>query len=107
MELTFSHVTISGDCASLSGLLACSTSRQTDKADSFFQVGLTVQLEDGDVVVKGLGVVVVVDVGRRNAEGLSARASELLRKVVVAHSNINGISSSDDTEKYKIFVIYN
>ena len=82
-------------------MLASSASRQTDKANSFLQVGLTVKLEDGDVVVKGLGVVVVVDVGRRNAEGLSAGAAELLGKVVIAHSYVNCISSSDDTEKYK------
>jgi hypothetical protein len=106
LGLTFSHVTISGDCASLSGLLAGSTCWQTDKTDSFLQVGLSVQLENGDVVVEGLGIVVVVDVGRRHAEGLGTGTAELLGEVVITHTNVNCISSSDNANKFeKIMLI--
>ena len=69
--LTFSHVAVSGDRAPLPGALAGAPSGQTGQADSLLQVGLPVELEQGYVVVQGLGVVVVVDVGGRHSECLA------------------------------------
>ena len=57
------------------------------------------QFEQGDVVVKGLAVVVVVDVGGRHPEGLGSRTAKLLGQVMVANSNVNCISSSHNAEK--------
>ena len=41
------------------------------------------QLQEGDVVVQRLGVVVVVDVGGGDAEGLGTGTTELLGQIVI------------------------
>ena len=94
--LTFSHVAISCDSASLSGSLARPSGWQTDETYSLFQLRLPVQLEDGDVVVQRLWVVVVVDVGRGHSKGLSAGAAELLGQVVVTNSHVNGVTRTNE-----------
>ena len=55
-----------------------------------------VQLEQRNVVVEGLGVVVVVDVGGGHTDGLRARGAKFLREVVVADANVYRVTSSDD-----------
>ena len=96
MLLTFSHVSVSGDCTPLSGLLTRASSRKTDEANSFLEVGLSVKLQNGDVVVQRLRVVVVVDVGRGHPEGLRSRAAELLREVVITDADVDGVAGADD-----------
>ena len=56
------------------------------------------QLEQGDVVVQGLAVVVVVDVGGGHSQGLGAGAAVLLGEVVVAHADVDGVAGADDAE---------
>lgn len=54
------------------------------------------QLEQGDVVVERLAVVVVVNVGGGDAEGLGAWRTELLGEIVVADANIDGVTGADN-----------
>ena len=56
------------------------------------------QLQQGDVVVQGLTVVVVVDVGGGHPQSLSPGAAVLLSEVVVSHTNIDGVTSSNNAE---------
>jgi len=93
------HVAVAGDGAPLSRLLAGAPGRQADQADALLQVGLAVQLEQGDIVVQSLRIVVVVDVGGGHAQRLGAGRAELLRQVVVAHPHVDGVSRADDAAK--------
>ena len=79
--------------------LVCSPRRQTDEAHSLLEVGLAVELEQGDVVVQRLTVVVVVDVGGGHPQGLSPRGPVLLSQIVVTNADIDGVTSPDDAEK--------
>lgn len=79
--------------------LVCSPRRQTDEAHSLLEVGLAVELEQGDVVVQRLAVVVVVDVGGGHPQGLSPRGPVLLSQIVVTNADIDGVTSPDDAEK--------
>ena len=72
------------------------------QTDAFLQLGVPVQLEQGDVVVEGLAVVVVVDVGGRHPEGLGSRTAKLLGQVVVAHPHVNSITGSHNAEKEQL-----
>ena len=63
------------------------------------------QLEQSNVVVEGLAVVVVVDVGGGYSEGLSSRTSELLGQVVVSHPHVDGIASPHNAEKKRSMVV--
>ena len=71
------------------------------QADAFLQLGVPVQLEQGDVVVEGLAVVVVVDVGGGHPQGLGPRGTVLLSQIVVTNTDIDGVTSTDDAEKGK------
>lgn len=79
--------------------MADTPSWQADEADSLFELGLTVQLEQRDVVVEGVTIVVMMDVRRRDAQSLGARTAVLLRQVVVAHAHIDCIPRTDYAEK--------
>ena len=46
---------------------------QTGQTDALLQVSLAVQFEESDVIVQGLAVVVVVDVGGGHPQSLSSR----------------------------------
>ena len=56
------------------------------------------KLEKCNVVIQGLAVVVVVDVGGGHPEGLGPGAPELLGEVVVAHTDIDGIARTYNAE---------
>ena len=56
------------------------------------------KLEKCNVVIQGLAVVVVVDVGGCHPEGLGPRAPELLCEVVVAYTDIDGIARTYNAE---------
>ena len=56
------------------------------------------QLEQGNVVVEGLAVVVVVDVGGGHPQGLGSRTSKLLGQVVVTHAHVDGVSCPHNAE---------
>ena len=101
--LTFSHVSVSCDGAPLSRLLTRASGRQTNQTDALLEVGLAVQLQQGDVVVEGLRVVVVVDVGRGHAQRLSAGGTELLGQIVVAHADVNRVSGANDAANFIYF----
>ena len=97
--LTFSHVSVSRDGASLAGDLAGTAGGQAGQADTLLQVCLSVQFEQGDVVVQGLGVVVVVDIRGGHPQGLGAGAAELLGEVVVTDTHVDSVTGADDAEK--------
>ena len=94
VKLTLSHVAVAGHRALLPCCLRGSSCRQAHlvvqkimtlfgklfsyQTDAFFQLCVTVQFEQGDVIVKGLAVVVVVDVGGRHSEGLGSGTAKLL-----------------------------
>ena len=77
---------------------------QTGQTNSLLQVGLAVQFEQSDVVVESLAVVVVVDVGGRHPQSLSTRRAVPLGQVVVSHSHVDGVTSSDDAKKVIILL---
>lgn len=83
-------------------MLAGSSGWQTDEADSFLEFGVSVELQEGDVVVEGLRVVVVVDVRRGDPKGLGAGGAKLLGEVVVAHTDIDGVTSANNAAKGRI-----
>lgn len=62
MQLTFSHVSITGHCASLPSCVTDTSRRQADQAHSIFQFRLTMKLEQRDIVVERLTVVIVMDI---------------------------------------------
>lgn len=97
--LTFSHVSVSRHSTSLSSHLAGSSGGQAGQADTLLQIGLTVQFQERDVVVQGLGVVIVVDVGGGDAEGLGTGTAELLGQVVVPNADVDGVTGTNNTEK--------
>jgi hypothetical protein len=57
-----------------------------------------VELQDGDVVVEGLRIVVVVDVGRRHPQGLRSGAPELLGEVVITDTDVDGVTGTNNAE---------
>ena len=59
------------------------------------------QLEESDVVVQGLAVVVVVDVGRGHPESLSPRRAVPLSQVVVSNPHVDRITGSDNAEMFE------
>lgn len=71
---------------------------QADETDSFPQLGLTMQLQQSNVVVQGLAVVVVVDVRGGDTQRLCTWTSVLTRKIVVADSYVDCVSRSDDAD---------
>ena len=74
----------------------------THQAHSLLEVSLAVELEEGDVVVQGLAVVVVVDVGGGHSQCLGSGTAILLSEVMVANSDIDGVSGSDNAETGKM-----
>ena len=87
--------------------LVCSPGRQTHEAHSLLEVGLPVQLEQGDVVVQRLAVVIVVNVGGGHPEGLRPRGAVLLSQIVVTNTDIDGVTRPDNAEKGKFNFKYN
>ena len=87
--------------------LVCSPGRQTHETHSLLEVGLPVQLEQGDVVVQRLAVVVVVNVGGGHPEGLRPRGAVLLSQIVVTNTDIDGVTRPDNAEKGKFNFKYN
>ena len=63
---------------------------------SVLRTCFAVQLEQRYIVVEGLRVVVVVDVGGGHADSLGAWRAKLLREVVVADPDVYRVTSSDD-----------
>ena len=63
---------------------------------SVLRTCFAVQLEQRYIVVEGLRVVVVVDVGGGHADGLGAWRAKLLCEVVVADPDVYRVTSSDD-----------
>ena len=100
--LTFSHIPVAGNCAFFACGLTGSSGRQADQADSLLQVSLPVQLQQGDVVVQGLTVVVVVDVCCRHPEGLCTWRAKLLCEIMISYADIYGIPSSDNAEEKNV-----
>ena len=97
--LTFSHVSVASDGAAFAGWLAGSSGRKADKANALLQVGLTVQLQNRNVIVQRLRVVIVMDVGRGHPQSLSAWTSELLRQIVVANADVDSIAGSNNARE--------
>ena len=79
-------------------MLARASGRKADEADALLEVGLAVELQDGDVVVQRLRVVVVVDVGRGHPQGLGSGAAELLGEVVIADPDVDGVTGANDAD---------
>lgn len=109
--LTLAHVAVSCHRALLARGLAGTPSRQTHlhrgsvktiqwplekayQAHTLLQISVSVQLEESDVVVQGLTVVVVVDVGGGHPQGLRPRAAILLGQVVISNPHVDGVSST-------------
>jgi len=90
----FTHVTVAGNCAFLAGCLTSPPCREAHQTHALLQVSLPVQLQQGDVVVQGLAVVVVVDVGGRHPQSLCTWGSKLLCEVVVPHPDIDSVTST-------------
>ena len=87
--------------------LASSPGWEAGQTDPLLQVSLAVQFEESDVIVQGLAVVVVVDVGGGHPQSLGPRAPVLLSQIVVTNTNIDGVTSPDDAEKREIrFVLH-
>jgi hypothetical protein len=87
-----SHVAVSSDCTLLPSSLTCAPNRETHQTNSLLEFSVPVQLEEGDVVIEGLTVVVVVDVGSGNSQGLGSGTPELLSEVVVSNSDIDSVT---------------
>ena len=56
------------------------------------------QLEQGNVVVEGLAVVVVVDVGGGHPECLRPRGPVLLREVMVPDTHVDRVTRPNNAE---------
>ena len=89
---------------SVSCYLTGASGGDTHKAHAFLEVCLAVELEQGDVVVQGLAVVVVMDVGGGHPECLGPGTAVLLSEVMVTHSHIDGVSCSHDAETVKVVI---
>jgi len=57
------------------------------------------ELQQGNIVVQGLAVVVVVDVRGGHAQCLSPRTAVFSSQIVVAHTHIDGIPGSNNAEQ--------
>ena len=108
--LTFTHVAVAGNCAFLAGCLTSTPCREAYQAHALLQVSLPVQLQQGDVVVQGLAVVVVVDVGGRHSQSLCTWRAKLLCEVVIPHPYIYSVTSTHDTREREVslvaFILY-
>lgn len=89
---TFTHVTISCDCAPLPSSMTYSSSWKAHQTHPIPQFSLTMEFQQGDVIIQGLAVVIVMDVCCSNSESLSSRASVFSGEVIISHANINSIS---------------
>ena len=56
------------------------------------------KFEEGDVVVQGLRIVIVMDVGGGHPQGLGSGAAELLGEVVVSNADVDGVSRANNAE---------
>jgi len=95
----FAHITVSGDRAPFSGRVADAPCWQAHQAHAIFELGLTVELEQGDVVVQRLRIVVVVDVRGGHPECLCTRAPVLSGQVMVAHAHVDRVTGPHNAEK--------
>jgi len=60
------------------------------------------ELQQGNIVVQGLAVVVVMDVGGGHAQGLSPGTAVFPGQIVVAHTHIDGIPGANNAEEINI-----
>lgn len=79
IALTFAHVAVTSDGASLPRGVAYTPRRQAHQAHAVLEFGLPVQLQQGNVVVQSLAVVIVMNVRRCHPQRLSAGAAVLSR----------------------------
>ena len=77
---------------------------QTGQTDSLLQVGLAVELEEGNVIVQSLAVVVVVDVGGGHPQSLGPGRAVPLGQVVISHSHVDRVTSSDDAKQRSFYL---
>lgn len=94
--LTLSHVAITSNRAPFASGMTDTSRRQANQTNSVFQLRLAVKLQQSDIVVERLAIVIVVDVRRRDAQGLSARTSVLTSEIVIAHSHVDRVSGPHD-----------
>ena len=92
--LTFSHIAITGHCAFFSSLLTRSSCRKTYQANTLFEVGFSVQFQNGNVVVQSLRIVIMMYVRRGYSQSLGSRTAILLCQIMVTHSDIDGVTGS-------------
>lgn len=90
------HVPVTGDGASFAGRVVDAARGQAHQAHAVLELGLTVQLEQRDIVVQRLRVVVVVDVRGGHAQRLRARAAVLTGQVVVANAHVDRVAGPHD-----------
>lgn len=94
---TFSHVSVARNGAPLSCRVAHTSRGQAHQTHAVLEFGLSVKLEQSDVVVQGLAVVIVMYVGRGDSQRLGTRTSVLTRQIDVADPHVNGVTRSYDT----------
>jgi len=87
--------------------MANSSSRETHQAHSIPELRLAMELQQGNIVVQGLAVVVVMDVGGGHAQGLSPGTAVFPGQIVVAHTHIDGIPGSNNAEEVNITDVRN
>ena len=92
--LTFSHIAITGHRAFFSSLLTRSSCRKTYQANTLFEVGFSVQFQNGNVVVQSLRIVIMMYVRRGYSQSLGSRTAILLCQIMVTHSDVDGVTGS-------------
>ena len=97
--LTFSHIAIASNCAFFARGLTGSSGWKTYETNALLKVSFTVQLQKGNIIVQGLAVVVVVDVGCCYPKRLRSWRAKLLSEVMISHTDIYGISGSNNAKK--------
>lgn len=103
---TFSHVSITGNRTPFASSMTDTAPWQTDQANSILQLRLAVKLQQRDIIVECLTVVIVVDVRRCDAQGLSAGASVFTSKIMIAHPHVDRIARPDNAANECFFTFW-
>ena len=81
----------------------------TNQTNAIPEFSLTMKFQQRNVIVQSLAVVIMMDVCCGHSKGLSTWAAIFTGQIVVANSNVNGVSGSYDAgmkkkNKYYIFL---
>lgn len=63
------------------------------------------KLQQSDIVIERLAVMIVVNVRRRDAQGLSAGASVFTSEIVIAHPHVDRVAGPHDAGNERLLIL--